>query len=98
MKINWTRKGRQRLQQLHDYIAADQPVNALRYIDKITRRVEVLAAHPRSGKVVEEYQREDIREIYEGSYRVIYRVMFDRIDILTVRHGSRLLPDKVRYL
>ena len=98
MKINWTRKGRQRLRQLHDHIATDQPVNALRYIDKITRRVEVLATQPRSGKVVEKYRREDIREIYEGNYRIIYRVMVGQIDILTIRHGSRLLPDKLQHL
>ena len=98
MKINWTRKGRQRLQQLYDHISADQPDNALNYVDKITRRVELLAMQPRSGKVVDRYQREDIREIYEGNYRIIYRILAERIDILTVRHGSRLLPNKLRSL
>ena len=95
MKINWTQKGTQRLQQLYNYIAADQPDAALNWVDKITRRVELLAIQPRSGKVVEKYQREDIREIYEGKYRIIYRILAERIDILTVRHGSRLLPDKL---
>ena len=74
MKLNWTRKGRQRLQQIYDYIAEDQPTNALHFIDQITERVKVLLAHPRSGVKVEKYQRDDIREIYEGRYRIIYRV------------------------
>jgi toxin ParE1/3/4 len=53
---------------------------------------------PRSGKVVEKYQRDDIREIYEGDYRIIYRILVERIDILTVRHSSRLLPNQLHRL
>jgi toxin ParE1/3/4 len=98
MKVNWTQKGRQRLQQPYDYISTDQPDNALNYVDKITRRVELLAMQPRSGKVVEKYQRDDIREIYEGDYRIIYRILVERIDILTVRHSSRLLPNQLHRL
>jgi len=94
MKVNGTRKGRHRLQQVYDHIAADQPDNALQYIDKITRRVDLLATQPRSGKVVTKYQRDDIREIYEGRYRIIYRILPEQIDILTVRHSARLLPEK----
>jgi len=48
MKVSWTRKGRQRLQQLYDYIAEDQPTNALNFVDLLTRRVEMLAEHSRS--------------------------------------------------
>lgn len=95
MKLNWTRKGRQRLQQVYDYIAEDQPTNALRFIDQITERVKVLPVHPRSGVMVTKYQRNDIREIYEGHYRIIYRVLPEQIDILTVRHSARLLPEKL---
>jgi plasmid stabilization system protein ParE len=47
---------------------------------------------------LEHYQRDDIREAYEGRYRMIYRVLPDRIDILTVRHGARLLPERLRNL
>jgi toxin ParE1/3/4 len=89
MKINWTQKGRQRLQQVYDYMAADQPENALQYVDKITRRAELPAEQPRLGKVLKKYQREDVREIYEGHYRIFYRVLSERIDILTVRHSAR---------
>jgi plasmid stabilization system protein ParE len=51
MKVNWTQKARQRLQQLYGYIAEDQPANALQFIDQLTRRAELLAAHPRSGTI-----------------------------------------------
>ena len=95
MTAHWTVKARHRLQQLHDHIAEDQPENAQRFVDRLTRRADALAEHPLTGRVVEQYQRDDIREVYEGRYRMIYRVLPDRIDILTVRHGARLLPQRL---
>lgn len=95
MKVYWTRKGRLRLQQIYDYIAADQPENALNFIDQITQYIALLAEHPRQGKIVSEYARDDIREIYKGRYRIIYKILPRQIDILTIRHSARLLPDKL---
>ena len=34
----------------------------------------------------------EVRELIDGTYRVIYRVLEDEIHILTVRHVPRLLP------
>jgi plasmid stabilization system protein ParE len=67
-------------------------------VDRLTRRVEALAEHPLTGHVVEKYRRDDVREVYEGRYRVIYRILPDRIDILTVRHSARLLPERLHDL
>ena len=98
MTAHWTLKALHRLQQLHDYIAEDEPVNAQRFVDRLTQRAEVLAEYPLAGRVVEKYQRDDIREVHEGRYRIIYRVLADRIDILTIRHSARLLPERTRDL
>ena len=67
-------------------------------MDRLTRRADALSEHPLIGRVVEQYQLDDIREVYEGRYRMIYRVLPDRIDILTVRHGGRLLPQQLSNL
>ncbi len=98
MTAHWTIKARHRLQQLYDHIAKDQPEHAQRFVDQVTRRADALAEHPLIGLVVEQYRRDDIREVYEGRYRMIYRVLPDHIDILTVRHGARLLPERLRNL
>ena len=37
--------------------------------------------------------REDLREIIQGDYRIIYRADDARADILTVYHGARLLDE-----
>ena len=58
-------------------------------VDRLTSRSEQIAAFPKSGRRVPEYEAEDIREIVERPYRIIYRVKSDQIDILAVVHGAR---------
>ena len=41
-------------------------------VDKITSRPEQIAEQPFSGRKVPEYDAEDIREIIEAPYRIIY--------------------------
>jgi plasmid stabilization system protein ParE len=48
-----------------------------------------LAQFPESGRVVPEVAREDIREVFHGEYRVVYKVEPRRVAVLTVRHGRR---------
>jgi len=53
--------------------------------------VERLADFPNSGRVVPELKDPAIREILFGSYRIVYRVKGDLVEVLTVYHGARLL-------
>jgi toxin ParE1/3/4 len=48
-------------------------------------------AFPRLGRIVPELEIENIREIIVGSYRVIYRIREDDVQLLTVHHGARPL-------
>lgn len=98
MKVIWTPRAQQRLQEIHDYIAQDQPGNAARWISGALDRGEQIASQPPSGRIVPEYQRETVREIFEGAYRIIYRIRSQQVDVLTVRHGARLLPKRTRNL
>jgi plasmid stabilization system protein ParE len=41
------------------------------------------------GRVVPEAQIENIRELLYRSYRVIYRIVGERVDVLAIIHGSR---------
>ena len=43
-------------------------------VDKITRRSEQIADQQLSGRKVPEYEAEDIRELIEKPYRIIYRI------------------------
>lgn len=45
-----------------------------------------------------EYRREDIHELLERPYRIIYRVTPGRVTILSVMQYRQLLPRKVKSL
>ena len=95
MRVVWTDRAKARLRQIRAYVAQDQPLNADRLVDQLTRRVEQLAEQPRSGRMVDKYQREDLRELIEPPYRIVYLIGTDRIDIVTVRDTRRVLPRRL---
>ena len=63
-----------KLQAIHDYLAQTSPDYAVRIIDRLTKRSIQIAAFPNSGRMVPEYERDEIREVIEGRYRIIYLV------------------------
>lgn len=65
------------------------------YLFELTRRSEQIADQPLSGRKVPEYQSEDIRELIEKPYRIIYRIKKDQIDVVAVIHSAQLLPDQI---
>ncbi|MDZ7803473.1 type II toxin-antitoxin system RelE/ParE family toxin [Thiohalophilus sp.] len=93
MKVHWTNTAIRHLDGIYDYIAQDSPVYAKQQVDRLTRRSEQIAAFPQSGRMVPEFKREDIREVIEGPYRLIYVIKTEQIDILSVFHGAQKLPD-----
>jgi toxin ParE1/3/4 len=95
MKVHWTHNAVDHLVNIYEYIALNSPTYAKRMVDRITRRSSQIAGNPFSGRMVLEYQAEDIRELIEKPYRIIYRVKQDQIDVLAVIHGARLLPEEI---
>ena len=92
MKVYWTNNAVDHLVNIYEYIFLNSPIYATRMVDRLTRRSEQIADHPLSGRKVPEYDVEDIRELIEKPYRIIYRIKQDRIDVLAVIHGAQLLP------
>lgn len=93
MPVIWTERALRRLQELHDYIARDQPINARRVIHRLLARGEQLAHQPRSGRVVPEYDDAAVRELIDVPYRIVYFVDADTVYVLSVRHGAEQLPE-----
>ena len=89
MKVVWTATAQDHLDAIYAYIAQDSPQYALRMVDRLTRRSQQVADTPFSGRRVPEYDLEQIREIIEGTYRIIYYIKPDQIDILAVLHSAR---------
>ena len=96
MKVQWTDTALGHLLAIHDYVAQDAPLYARALVDRITARSKQVGQFPRSGRTVPEYEDEAVREVFEGSYRIIYELLPKRVDVLAVIHGARELPDRLR--
>ena len=95
MSVHWTNNAIEHLVNIYEHISLNSPTYAKRMVDRITRRSEQIADQPQSGRKVPEYEAEDIRELIEKPYRIIYRIKSDQIDVLAVIHGARLLPEEI---
>ena len=93
MRVAWTLNAISDLAAIYQHIEADSPRYALAVVDRLTRRTKQLADFPFSGQMVPEYQREDIREIIEYSYRVLNHVVPSAVYIIALIHGAHQLPD-----
>jgi len=74
MKVDWTNNAVDHLVNIYEYISLNSPIYATRMVDRLTRRSEQIADYPLSGRKVPEYDVEDIRELIEKPYRIIYRI------------------------
>ena len=95
MRAHWTNTAIEHLLAIYEYIARDSRVYAQRMVDRLTQRSEQIAGFPLSGRMVPEYEAEDIREMIEKPYRIIYRIKPDQIDVLAVIHCAKLLPEEI---
>jgi len=95
MRVHWTDNAIAHLLDIYEYIARDSSIYAKRMVDRITRRSEQIASFPMSGRKVPEYEADDIREIIEKPYRIIYRIRPDQADVLSVVHCRQLLPEDI---
>ena len=91
MQIIWTQEALNRLTDIENYISKDSPNRAITFINYLIDQGESLKDHPKIGHVVQELGNENIRELIAKKYRIIYRVSQNRVEILTVFEGHRLL-------
>ena len=86
-KIVWSPTARSKAKDILEYISKDNPSAALALIDQIEDKVMKLRQNPEVGRILPETNNPSIREIVvHKNYGVIYEVLQDSIEILTIRH------------
>ena len=96
VEINWTREAQVWLEDIHSYIALDNPEAAYRTVAGIFARAQLLKTHPRLGYRYEAETDHEVRILLYGHYRIAYLIKSETsIDILGVFHGSLAIE---RYL
>jgi len=94
VNVFWTEAALAQLQAIYDYISHTSPEYALKMIDRLTKRSIQIAEFPYSGRMVLEYELNNIREVLEWPYRIIYLINGEQsqVEVLTVVHGARGEP------
>lgn len=94
MKIFWSPLAVERLEDIFEYLSKDNRAAAQKLVERIIKKIDSLSKFPERGRKVPEINREDIREVFEGEYRLIYRISSKKVFVLTIRNFKQLLPDK----
>lgn len=88
-KVIWADGAVTDLDAAADYISKDSPAYAASFVLQSLKAARSLGDLPERGRVVPEFKREDIREIFVFSYRLIYRIDELRVSGLAFIHGRR---------
>lgn len=96
--VAWTLRALDELDAFCRRISEDDVLRANLFAREVFAVTDRLTDFPKSGRVVREYRREEIREVVVAPCRIIYRCENDLVEILAVWHGARLLdtfdPDR----
>jgi addiction module RelE/StbE family toxin len=92
-KVVWTDQALDDLDSITLFIARDSAPAARFFGRAVFEATERLEAFPLSGRSVPELRRDDMREVIVQSYRIIYRVQGGTVELITIHHGARRLPD-----
>ena len=98
MRVHWTDRAKARLRHIHDHIARDAPLVAGHVIERLIARSRQIGELPYAGREVPEYRRDDLREVLEHPYRIIYRIHSQQIDVIAVMHYRQVLPSDISKL
>jgi plasmid stabilization system protein ParE len=94
--IVWASVAENDLREIIEYIAIDNPTNALRTLQKIKQRASSLYTLPERGRVVAELQDQGIliyRELVVPPWRIIYRISENEVYVLSVLDARRNVED-----
>jgi len=86
--ITWTDEARQWLRVIREYIERDSPEAAVRVVDGIWQKTQMLADYPEAGFRYPLAGRNDIRVLLYGHYRIAYVVRAQEVIVLGVFHGA----------
>ena len=91
VEIEWSPSAQDELNKILDYIAQDSVEYALTFYDQVHEKVHNLSIFPKMGRKLPDLEDPNIRELIFKNYRVIYRILEDKIQIIRIFHGSKIL-------
>ena len=86
MQVIWSPASLRQIEEIHDYIALDNPIAAVRMAELLHQAGESLEMFPNRGRPVPGTR---MRELIVRPYIIRYQVDGNRVLIVRVRHGAR---------
>ncbi|MBN4000822.1 type II toxin-antitoxin system RelE/ParE family toxin [Nostoc sp. LPT] len=90
-QVVWSSKALEDVEDIATYISRDSTAYAAAMVQRIIDVTRHLSNFPFSGRIVPEFNDDNIREKFVYSYRVIYGIQGDTLTIAAVIHGKKLL-------
>jgi len=87
--VKWSIPARNDLKQIYNYIVIDSNHYAEKVTYDIVEKSEFLQNFPQMGRMVPEIEDPNIREVFIHSYRLIYKVLQEEIEVLALIHSKR---------
>jgi len=97
VRIVWSKLALAELKLIKEFISLDSPFYAKKTILKIRERVKILKQQPKIEKLWENDNKEEIRELIEGKFRIFYHFKKDKneVNVLSIFHSSRNVDDLI---
>jgi toxin ParE1/3/4 len=90
-RVLWTNAGLTWLHGLCDSLAEQSPERAVEVRERILAAARHLEHSPLMGRVVPEYEREDLRELIVKPFRLLYKVSGEDCLLVGVFHSKQNL-------
>ena len=87
--VKWSKPAKLDLKQIHEYIKKDSKFYAQNVSQEIVDKSMILNSFPEIGRIVPEIGDSNIRELLIYSYRLIYEIFPDKIEVLALIHSKR---------
>ena len=94
LKVFWTENVIQDLLAIKEFISQDSVERAEEWVLELYTAGESLANLSARGRIVPEFNQDNLRELLIENYRLIYRVKPTAVEIITVFEGHRQLKKK----
>jgi toxin ParE1/3/4 len=92
VKVVWSSRAVDDLRNIKRFISRDKPAAAALFGKRIFELTRRLKFFPLLGRVVPEKEDDSLRELIYGSYRILYHVSDESVEIIHVHHSAQLFP------
>jgi len=95
-EVIWASVAENDLARIIEYIANDNPANALKVLNKLKEKAANLHHSPKRGRIIPELQEYGIyqfRELIVDPWRLLYRAQEDKVYVLAVLDSRQNIED-----